>query len=178
MSGERSHTYLSMLGPRGDTSHFQLQSIDQNKSQVPSLTNESLRNVGEPLKYLRALLPLVFDFALFLPRGDVMGRHKCIYYGALVGRILDGISKTAKFPGLGTYVVILLLFLHPGFTSPKEYTIATGILEISRGHFLLNKMMCVKPCGFIAVPCSASITHTQTPKFHAEKGSSTNEWNV
>ena len=67
-----------MLGPRGDTSHFQLQSIDQNKSQFPSLTNESLRNVGEPLKYMRVLSPLVFDFALFLPRGDVMGPHKCI----------------------------------------------------------------------------------------------------
>jgi len=92
VSGERIHTSLSMLGPRGDTSHSQLHSIDQNKSQVPSLTNESLRNVGEPLKYLRALLPLVVDFALFLSRGDVMGRRKCIYYGALVGRILDGIS--------------------------------------------------------------------------------------
>lgn len=95
-----------------------------------------------------------------------------------MGRILDGISKMAKFPGLGTYVVILLLFLHRGFTSPKEYTTATGILNIRWGHFSLNKMMCMKPCGFIAVPCSVSITHTLTPKFHAQKGSSTNKWNV
>lgn len=121
------------------------------------------------MKYLRALLPLVFDFALFFPRGDLMGQHKCNSHGALVGRILDGISKTAKFPGLGTYVVILLFYLHPGFTSLKEYTIATGILKISWGHFSLNKMMCVKPCGFIVIPSNASTTHTLTPKFHAQR---------
>lgn len=89
-----------------------------------------------------------------------MGQHKCNSHGALVGRILDGISKTAKFPGLGTYVVILLFYLHPGFTSLKEYTIATGILKISWGHFSLNKMMCMKPCGFIVFPSNASITRT------------------
>lgn len=83
-----------------------------------------------------------------------MGWHRCIQYGALVaGRIPAGISKTAKFPGLETYVVILLPLLHPSFTSPKEYNIATEILKISQGHFSLKKMMCgealwLRTCSF------------------------------
>lgn len=46
-----------------------------------------------------------------------------------MGRIPVGISKVTKIPLLGTYVVILLLILHPGFTSTKKYTIATKILK-------------------------------------------------
>ena len=76
-SVERIHTYFSMLWPRGDTCHFQLQSIDQNKSQASSLTNESLRNVGESVQYFRAFQSIFsglwLSFILAKERSDWAG---------------------------------------------------------------------------------------------------------